>query len=100
MAKRDKAGAPLVIGGERRTFCFTLASAPDRVWELPTIDSVPSRLIQGVIDGAEADPVSATRAYWAVIDSYAPELRDFASTSDLREIVEAWGRASGVSLGE
>lgn len=87
------------LGGERSELCFQVAGS-DRVWHLPTFDSLPmKRALKVASVSAESDE-EAQRVAIDLIDELCPGLTDELTLAEFREVFDMWAGASGVSLGE
>lgn len=94
---------PVTIGsGERQAFCFSLASCPDKVWELPLVTDLPLSDYRAVSLAAEKGDGGQSMLFATLdlLDKLAPGLSEVLKASDAMEVIGMWAKASGVSMGE
>ena len=87
------------LGDTRHEVCFQLAGS-DRVWHLPTFDSLPMKLALKLAIVEAGDDMAAQKAAIDLVDEICPGLTDELTLAEFRDVFDMWVGASAVSPGE
>lgn len=86
-----------VIAAPRGEFQFALEHDPETVYTIPLIQDLPAKQVR-LLSKSKGDEQVDT--IFDLFDVLAPGLTDVATQRDLALIMEAWGEASDISVGE
>ena len=86
------------LGGERSEVCFQLAGN-DKVWRLPTLDSLPMKRVLKLNSLVSTDD-EAQQVAIDLFDELCPGLTDELTLGEFKQVFDAWAGASSVSMGE
>ena len=87
------------IDGGRKKLCFKLAGS-ERVWEMPTLDSLPMKKALALSDIDPSSDREAQNAVMALMDELCPGLTDEITLGECKQIFNMLTEVSSVSLGE
>lgn len=88
-----------VIASARNEWRFQLEGSR-KVWALPLMGSLPAKKARMLSGLASADEQDALGLFVDLIEELAPGLADQVTLDQLREVIEGWQEASGISAGE
>ena len=92
-------GEIVKIGSGRAEVCFQL-DGTDKVWRIPTLDSLPMKRVLKLSELSAETDAEAQEAAIELIDELCPGLTDELTLGEFRKVFDLWMSASSVSLGE
>lgn len=94
------AGQPALrlIESSQDSFRFKLERSDDE-WEIPLIQDLPIKQVR-TLSKIASDDDTGIDAIIEMFDAIAPGLTDIATQRELSLVMDAWGDASNISVGE